>query len=41
MLTLRERTGTRKQNPATQVAVKASDRIRIVKMASAKRNATP
>jgi NADH-quinone oxidoreductase subunit J len=34
MLTLRHRTNTRYQNPATQVAVQARDRIRIVKMAS-------
>ena len=34
MLTLRERTGTRHQSPAQQVAVKASDRVRIVKMPS-------
>jgi NADH-quinone oxidoreductase subunit J len=40
MLTLRQRTGTRKQNPAAQVAVKASDRVRIVKMASATKEAT-
>jgi NADH-quinone oxidoreductase subunit J len=40
MLTLRQRIGTRKQNPAAQVAVKASDRVRIVKMASATREAT-
>jgi len=32
MLTLRERTNTKKQNPALQVAVKASERVRIVKM---------
>jgi NADH-quinone oxidoreductase subunit J len=35
MLTLRHRVGTRKQDPARQVAVKASERIRIVKMPSA------
>jgi NADH-quinone oxidoreductase subunit J len=40
MLTLRQRTGTRKQNPAAQVAVKASDRVRIVKMESATKEAT-
>jgi NADH-quinone oxidoreductase subunit J len=40
MLTLRQRIGTRKQNPAAQVAVKASDRVRIVKMASATKEAT-
>jgi NADH-quinone oxidoreductase subunit J len=34
MLTLRHRPGTRKQNPAQQVAVKASERVRIVKMAA-------
>jgi len=34
MLTLRQRVGTRKQDPAAQVAVKASERVRIVKMAS-------
>ena len=34
MLTLRRRVGTRHQNPAEQVAVKASERVRIVKMAS-------
>jgi NADH-quinone oxidoreductase subunit J len=34
MLTLRKREGTRYQNPATQVAVQARDRVRIVKMAS-------
>jgi NADH-quinone oxidoreductase subunit J len=34
MLTLRHIPGTRYQNPARQVAVKARDRIRIVKMAS-------
>ena len=35
MLTLRKRENTRYQNPSKQVAVKASERIRIVKMASA------
>jgi NADH-quinone oxidoreductase subunit J len=40
MLTLRQRTGTRKQNPAVQVAVKPSDRVRIVKMPSATKEAT-
>jgi NADH-quinone oxidoreductase subunit J len=35
MLTLRQRVNTRKQDPALQVAVKASERVRIVKMASA------
>ena len=34
MLTLRHRTNTRYQSPAAQVAVKARDRIRIVKMPS-------
>ena len=34
MLTLRHRPGTRKQDPAAQVAVKASERVRIVKMMS-------
>lgn len=33
-LTLRHRTGARKQHPSEQVAVKASDRVRIVKMAA-------
>jgi NADH-quinone oxidoreductase subunit J len=32
MLTLRQRVNTKKQNPARQVAVKATERIRIVKM---------
>lgn len=32
VLTLRFRTGTRKQNPADQSRVKASDRLRVVKM---------
>jgi len=42
MLTLRRRVGTRTQNPSDQVAVRAADRIRIVKMASAtKSGATP
>ncbi len=31
-LTLRQRSGTRKQNPARQVMVQARDRIRVVKM---------
>jgi NADH-quinone oxidoreductase subunit J len=39
MLTLRQRTGSRHQNPAAQVAVKASDRVRIVKMPSATKEA--
>ncbi len=34
MLTLRHRTNTKQQNPSRQVAVKASDRVRIVKMPS-------
>ncbi len=33
MLTLRKRTGIKTQNPAEQSRVKASDRLRIVKMA--------
>jgi len=42
MLTLRQRINTRKQDPALQVAVKARDRVRIVKMASAtKETLTP
>jgi NADH-quinone oxidoreductase subunit J len=42
MLTLRKRENTRYQNPSRQVAVKASERIRIVKMPSAaKSEATP
>jgi NADH-quinone oxidoreductase subunit J len=42
MLTLRKRAGTRYQNPSQQVAVKARDRVRIVKMPSAaKPEATP
>ena len=40
MLTLRRRVGTRHQNPAEQVAVKASDRVRIVKMASVTKGAS-
>ena len=36
VLTLRFRTGTRKQNPADQARVKASDRLRMVKMATVK-----
>jgi NADH-quinone oxidoreductase subunit J len=39
MLTLRTRTGVRKQDPAWQVAAKAADRVRIVKMASASKEA--
>lgn len=42
MLTLRRRTNSRHQYPSQQVAVKAADRIRIVKMASAtKQEPTP
>ena len=42
MLTLRQRINTRKQDPARLVAVKAADRVRIVKMASAaKETPTP
>ena len=42
MLTLRHRVGVRKQNPSLQVAVKASERVRIVKMpGAAKEGATP
>jgi len=37
VLTLRRRTGGKQQNIAMQVAVKAKDRVRIVKMASEKR----
>ncbi|WP_196239515.1 NADH-quinone oxidoreductase subunit J [Dyella monticola] len=33
-LTLRHRVGARKQHPSEQVAVKASDRVRIIKMAA-------
>jgi NADH-quinone oxidoreductase subunit J len=39
MLTLRKRENTKYQNPARQVAVKASERIRIVKMQSANKGA--
>jgi len=39
MLTLRKRENTKYQNPAKQVAVKASERIRIVKMESATKGA--
>jgi NADH-quinone oxidoreductase subunit J len=35
MLTLRHRANTKQQNPSRQVAVKASERVRIVKMPSA------
>jgi NADH-quinone oxidoreductase subunit J len=37
VLTLRRRTGGKPQNIAMQVAVRAEDRVRIVKMASEKR----
>jgi len=36
MLTLRKRTGTKTQDPSAQTRVKASDRVRIVKMSSVK-----
>jgi len=39
-LTLRHRVGVKSQNPSKQVAVKASERIRIVKMASAGKGAS-
>jgi NADH-quinone oxidoreductase subunit J len=39
MLTLRKRTGTRHQSPSQQVAVRARDRVRIVKMESASKGA--
>ena len=38
VLTLRTRTGGKPQNIAMQVAVRAKDRVRIVKMASEKRS---
>ena len=41
MLTLRHRAGVRKQNPSEQVATRASQRVRIVKMPSATKEATP
>ena len=41
MLTLRKRTNTKYENPSWQVSVQAKDRIRIVKMASATKEATP
>jgi NADH-quinone oxidoreductase subunit J len=42
MLTLRRRTGTLRQSASAQSAVRASDRVRIVKMASAgKGGSTP
>lgn len=34
MLTLRKRTGNKAMNPSDQIAVKSSDRVRIVRMAS-------
>jgi NADH-quinone oxidoreductase subunit J len=37
VLTLRRRTGGKPQNIAMQVAVRAQDRVRIVKMAAEKR----
>jgi NADH-quinone oxidoreductase subunit J len=37
VLTLRQRTGGKPQNIALQVAARAKDRVRIVKMASEKR----
>lgn len=40
-LTLRSRKGTKYQDPAMQVAVRRSDRVRLVKMPSATRQATP
>ncbi|HEX7914963.1 NADH-quinone oxidoreductase subunit J [Rudaea sp.] len=39
-LTLRHRVGVKSQNPAKQVAVKASERIRIVKMESVSKGAS-
>jgi NADH-quinone oxidoreductase subunit J len=41
MLTLRKRENTKYQNPSRQVAVKASERVRIVKMQSATKEAAP
>ena len=41
MLTLRKRTNTKYENPSWQVSVQAKDRIRIVKMASATKEAAP
>jgi NADH-quinone oxidoreductase subunit J len=38
ILTLRQRTGGKPQNIAQQVAVRAKDRVRIIKMASEKRS---
>jgi NADH-quinone oxidoreductase subunit J len=40
MLTLRRRTGTRRQSASEQSAVRASDRVRIVKMASVTKGGT-
>jgi NADH-quinone oxidoreductase subunit J len=40
MLTLRRRTGTLRQSASAQSAVRASDRVRIVKMASATKGGT-
>jgi len=40
-LTLRHRVGVKSQNPAKQVAVKASERVRIVKMESVSKGGTP
>ena len=40
MLTLRRRAGTRRQSASEQSAVRASDRVRIVKMASATKGGT-
>ena len=40
MLTLRRRAGTRRQNASEQSAVRATDRVRIVKMASATKGGT-
>jgi NADH-quinone oxidoreductase subunit J len=41
MLTLRKRENTRYQNPSKQVAVKASERVRIVKMPSSVQDVAP
>jgi len=41
MLTLRKRENTKYQNPSRQVAVKASERVRIVKMQSATKEVAP
>jgi NADH-quinone oxidoreductase subunit J len=40
MLTLRRRTGTLRQSASAQSAVRASDRVRVVKMASATKGGT-